>query len=103
MTPSQANRLDDLERRFGSGNGRGGNRVVDLAGNRVPTANSFRPPTGCSDTSSIPSCAVRSSVISLELEIERERRVKAEQELAQLKEQLAQKEKEAAIKQTLPT
>merc|ERR1712118_387042 len=55
---------------------------------RIHTAGSTR--SGVSDClSSVPSCAVRSSVLSLELHFEKERRAKAESELAKLKEQLA--------------
>eukprot|EP00746_Dinoflagellata_sp_MGD_P001290 gnl/MRDRNA2_/MRDRNA2_102434_c0_seq1.p1 gnl/MRDRNA2_/MRDRNA2_102434_c0~~gnl/MRDRNA2_/MRDRNA2_102434_c0_seq1.p1 ORF type:complete len:150 (-),score=22.92 gnl/MRDRNA2_/MRDRNA2_102434_c0_seq1:121-570(-) len=55
---------------------------------RVPTASSCRS-SPSESFSSVPSCAVRSSVLSLELHFEKERRAKAEEELAKLKEQLA--------------
>jgi len=94
----QQARLEMLEKRFGTGK--------RSNGSRISTAGSgSRPGTGYTDSASIPSCAVRSSCISMELEIEREKRINAEKELARLKEQLGklvngtEKEKECATKQ----
>eukprot|EP00747_Dinoflagellata_sp_TGD_P168092 gnl/TRDRNA2_/TRDRNA2_193734_c0_seq1.p1 gnl/TRDRNA2_/TRDRNA2_193734_c0~~gnl/TRDRNA2_/TRDRNA2_193734_c0_seq1.p1 ORF type:complete len:156 (+),score=15.09 gnl/TRDRNA2_/TRDRNA2_193734_c0_seq1:89-556(+) len=90
MTPGQSSRgstADSHQRRHGGAVRDAGSRLASGRGERL------RLDTGRSGmSSSICSEAVRSTVLSLELELEKERREAAEREVARLRAMLADKD-----------